>query len=116
MVSGRDAANSVQGTSKLADRALKMGTRQWNIGAVMTESHKQCGCYRTGWEKHCTAQMRSPQSGDVSDETSLQGTYWLQNILPIIELFEGILFRGFLSYRPRARMECAIRTMAAGMS
>jgi hypothetical protein len=37
MVLGQDVASSVQGTSKPVDRAQKRGTRQWNIGAVMTD-------------------------------------------------------------------------------
>lgn len=38
MVLGQDVASSVQGTSKPVDRAPKRGTRQWNIGAVTTDT------------------------------------------------------------------------------
>jgi hypothetical protein len=37
MALGQDVASSARGTSKPVDRAPKMETIQWNIGAVMIE-------------------------------------------------------------------------------
>lgn len=63
MVLGQDVASNVQGTSKPADHAPKMGTRQWNIGAVMNDHwHRKHGYYIAVWEKHRTAQMRGLRS------------------------------------------------------